>query len=566
MTETRKTIYVIGHKNPDTDSICSAIALANLKNQLAERGEPLALSASYSDGLPENVRFLPVRAGHLSGETSYVLDRFGFEKPIYMKDARTQVKDIDYSRSPSVDGEISLLAAWRIMRDVKKSTLAVTDADGEICGVITTSDIAKSYMAVFDNEILAKAKTPYRNILETLEGTLVAGDPAGVVTAGRVLIGAGNTESIRAWTKPGDVVILGNRYEAQLCAIEQQASVIICCEGAAVSRTITKIAAESGCAVISTPYDTYAVARMINQSLPIRHFMTKAAISFAESSYIDDIRGPMTKERYRDFPITGKDGNYLGMISRRNLIDMDSKQFILVDHNEPGQAIDGIQEAEVLEIVDHHKLGTIETVKPVIMRNRPVGCTATIVTQMYEENDIEITPEIAGILCSAIISDTLLFRSPTCTSVDEETANRLAQIAGIDPEAHAVAMFDAGSDFASKSEEDIFYQDFKKFKAGDLSFGIGQISSMNESELVALRDRIRPFLEEARAREGADMVFFLLTDILTENSWMICCGDQARESAEAAFGPADEDGNFLLKGLVSRKKQFVPAMMEQLTA
>ena len=566
MTETKKTIYVIGHRNPDTDSICSAIALANLKNQLAERGEPMALSASYSDGLPDNVRFLPARAGHLSGETSYVLNRFGFEKPVYMQDARTQVQDIDYSRSPSVDGEISLLAAWRIMRDVKKSTLAVADETGAVCGIITTSDIAKSYMAVFDNEILAKAKTPCRNILETLKGTLVAGDPDGIVTTGRVLIGAGNTESLRKRTQPGDVVILGNRYEAQLCAIEQQAAMIICCEGAPVSRTITKIASESGCTVISTPYDTYAVARMINQSLPIRHFMTQTPISFEESSYIDDIRGPMTQERYRDFPIIGKDGNYLGMISRRNLIDMDSKQFVLVDHNEIGQAIAGIQEAEVLEIVDHHKLGTIETVKPVIVRNRPVGCTATIVTQMYEENDVEITPEIAGILCSAIISDTLLFRSPTCTPMDEDTALRLAEIAGIDTEAHAVAMFDAGSDFGSKTEEDIFYQDFKKFKAGDRSFGIGQISSMNEGELRALRDRIRPFLEEAREREGADMVFFLLTDILAENSWMICCGEQAEETAEAAFGPADEEGNFLLKGVVSRKKQFVPAMMEQLMA
>ena len=257
MTETKKTIYVIGHRNPDTDSICSSIALANLKNRLAERGEPMALSASYSDGLPDNVRFLPARAGHLSGETSYVLNRFGFEKPVYMQDARTQVQDIDYSRSPSVDGEISLLAAWRIMRDVKKSTLAVADETGAVCGIITTSDIAKSYMAVFDNEILAKAKTPCRNILETLKGTLVAGDPDGIVTTGRVLIGAGNTESLRKRTQPGDVVILGNRYEAQLCAIEQQAAMIICCEGAPVSRTITKIASESGCTVISTPYDTY---------------------------------------------------------------------------------------------------------------------------------------------------------------------------------------------------------------------------------------------------------------------------------------------------------------------
>jgi manganese-dependent inorganic pyrophosphatase len=305
---------------------------------------------------------------------------------------------------------------------------------------------------------------------------------------------------------------------------------------------------------------------MINQSLPIRHFMTANPTSFEENAYIDDIRGTMTNERYRDFPIKTKDGRYNGMISRRNLIDMDSKQFVLVDHNEVNQAIAGIQEAEVLEIVDHHKLGTIETMKPVIVRNRPVGCTATIIAQMYEENDVEMTPETAGLLCSAIISDTLLFRSPTCTPLDEETARHLAVLANIDPEQHAVAMFDAGSDFKSKSVEDIFYQDFKKFKAGEHSFGIGQISSMNAGELKELRDRIRPFLEQAREREGADMIFFLLTDILAESSWMICAGEKAEEMAAAGFGEADENGNFLLKGVVSRKKQFVPVMMEQLMA
>ena len=566
MTEKKKTIYVIGHKNPDTDSICSAIALAALKNDLAARGEPLALSASYSDGLPEDVCFVPARAGHLNNETRYVLDRFGFEKPKYLQDARTQVQDIDYSRSPSVEGEISLLAAWRIMRDVKKSTLAVTDASGAVCGVITTSDIAKSYMSVFDNEILAKAQTPYRNIIETLEGELVEGEPAGAVTTGRVLIGAGATESMRQRLKVGDVVILGNRYEAQLSAIEQQASMIIACEGAPVSRTIRKIASESGCAVISTPYDTYAVARMINQSVPIRHFMTPDPCSFKKDAYMDDIRGTMTHERFRDFPITDREGRYDGMISRRNLIDMASKQFILVDHNEIGQAVPGIQEAEILEIVDHHKLGTIETVKPVIVRNRPVGCTATIITQMYDENDVEISPQIAGILCSAIISDTLLFRSPTCTPLDEDTARRLAEVAGIDPETYAVDMFSAGSDFGSKTDEEIFYQDFKKFIAGDTSFGVGQITSMNEEELCQIRDRIRPFLEQARQKEGADMVFFLMTNILTENSWMLCAGQEAAETAEAGFGPADKDGNFLLEGVVSRKKQFVPILMEQLMA
>jgi manganese-dependent inorganic pyrophosphatase len=365
----------------------------------------------------------------------------------------------------------------------------------------------------------------------------------------------------------GDVVILGNRYEAQLCAIEQKASMIIVCDGAPVSKTIRKIAAANDCAVISTGYDTYAVARLINQSLPIRYFMTtEKLIAFQENSYIDDIRDIMMKARIRDFPIVTEDYRYTGMISRRNLIDMDKKQLILVDHNEPDQGIAGIQEAEILEIADHHKLGTIETIKPVVVRNQPVGCTATIVYQMYVENNIEISPSIAGLLCSAIISDTLLFRSPTCTPIDKIVALKLAEIAGINPETHAVAMFDAGSDLKSKSTEEIFYQDFKKFKAGDQSFGVGQITSMNAEELKVLKEKLKPFLDEARKKEDTDMIFFLLTDILSENSYLIYSGKDTEQVIIGGFNQQPMHDEVVLEGIVSRKKQFVPVVMGMLMA
>lgn len=558
----KKTIYVIGHRNPDTDSICSAIALANLKNKIAKKKD-----GSCAENWPEQVVYKAVRAGHLNQETRYVLKQFGMSVPTYMRDARTQISDINYSVTESIRDNISLRQAWKIMRTVSKSTLAITDEDGQLKGVITTSDIAKSYMAVFDNCILAKARTPFENIIDTLNGSLVAGNGDGCVEQGKVVISTANTEIIRQHIGEGDVVILGNRYEAQLCALEQRASVIIVCDGAPVSRTIRKIAGGTGCAVISTEYDAYTVARLINQSLPVRHFMTKDnLITFKENNYIDDIRPVMMKERIRDFPIVTEDNHYTGMISRRNLIDMDKKQMILVDHNEADQAIAGINEVEVMEIIDHHKLGTIETIKPVIVRNQPVGCTATIIYQMYVENNIEISATMAGLLCSAIISDTLLFRSPTCTVLDKMVACKLAEIAGIDPEAHAKAMFDAGSDLKSKSNEEIFYQDFKKFKAGDKSFGVGQITSMNTEELKTLAEKLKPFLEVARKKEDADMIFFLLTDILGENSYVIYAGQEAGEVISQGFNREPENGGVLLEGVVSRKKQFVPVMMGMMMA
>ena len=524
-----KIIYISGHRNPDTDSICSAMALADLKNKISAR--------QVADEHADRVVYKAVRAGHLNQETRYVMKAFDVTAPTYMRDARTQIKDIFDDKTQSVSGNISLRQAWKTMRAVKKATLAITDSKGHLEGLISTGDIAKSYMAVFDNCILAQAHTPYVNIIDTVEGELLAGDAKQCVTSGKVVISTANTEIIKDHIDAGDVVILGNRYEAQLCALEQHASVIIVCDGATVSRTIRKIAGDNGCAVISTAYDTYAVARLINQ-----------------------------KERIRDFPVVTEDDCYAGMISRRNLIDMNKKKFILVDHNEADQAINGIEETEIVEIIDHHKLGTIETIKPVNVRNQPVGCTATIIYQMYIENDIEISKTVAGLLCSAIISDTLLFRSPTCTPLDELAAEKLAEIAGLDMEAHAVAMFDAGSDLKSKTNEEILYQDFKKFKSGDTTFGVGQVTSMNAEELKKLKDKMKPFLESARTKENVDMLFLLLTDILSENSYVIYTGAEAENILSQGFNQMPVDGEALLEGVVSRKKQFVPVMMGMLMA
>ena len=547
----RKTM-VIGHRNPDMDSICSAICYANLKQ--AVTGE----------------EYMPARAGHVNGETQFVLDYFGAEEPQLVEDVRTQVRDIEIRKTKGVADNISLKRAWNIMQENNVVTIPSVREDGTLEGLITVGDITKTYMNIYDSSILSKANTQYSNIIETLEAELIIGSAEAYFDQGKVLIAAANPDLMEFYIEPHDLVILGNRYESQLCAIEMGADCIIVCEGAAVSMTIKKIAQERGCTIIATTYDTYTAARLINQSMPISYFMTREhLITFNSDDYIDEIREVMASKRHRDFPILDKDGYYLGMISRRNLLGAKGKQVILVDHNEKNQAVAGIENAEILEIIDHHRLGTIQTMSPVFFRNQPLGCTATIIYQMYQEAGIKVEPKIAGLLCSAIVSDTLLFRSPTCTPVDEMAARALAVIAGIDIEKYAMEMFSAGSNLKDKSDEEIFYQDFKRFTSGKVTIGVGQITSLNGGELDKLKGRMEAFMEKALENNGLNMIFFMLTNILTETTELICEGQGALQLAGKAFHQdielLEEEGLkepvLRLPGVVSRKKQLIPELM-----
>ena len=550
MSEERKRrTIVIGHKNPDTDSICSAICYAALKSKITGN------------------EYVAGRAGHVNEETQYVLNYFHVEAPQLIESVKTQVKDIEIRATKGVDRNISLKKAWNLMQDAHVVTLPAVSEKGVLEGLITVGDITKSYMNVLDSSILSKAHTQYKNILETLEGAMVVGDENDYFDQGKVLIAAANPDMMEYYISEHDLVILGNRYESQLCAIEMEADCIIVCEGAAVSMTIRKLAQEHGCTVMTTPYDAYTAARLINQSMPIGHFMkTEDLITFEDSDCIDDVKEVMASKRHRDFPVLDKDGKYLGMISRRNLLGAKGKQIILVDHNEKNQAVDGLENADIQEIIDHHKLGTVETISPVFFRNQPVGCTATIVYQMSHENNIEIDKATAGMLCSAIISDTLLFRSPTCTPIDKMAATELARIAEIDMDRYAADMFSAGSNLRGKSNDEIFYQDFKLFNSGKTSYGVGQISSLNADELVELKERLLPFLKKPHEEHGVDMIFFMLTNILTESTSLLCEGEGAEALIRAAFhmeeAGADDEANVVeLPGVVSRKKQLIPSIM-----
>lgn len=539
-----QTIYVIGHINPDTDSICSAIAYAALKRKL-------------TGGV-----YKAKRAGQINSETRFVLERFKMNPPGYLPDVRTQVKDVEVRQVEGAAGNISIKKAWEYMSENNIATLPIVKEEGILEGLITIGDIARSYMDIYDNKVLATAKTPYINIVETLNGEIIVGDKNAFLSQGKVLIAAANPDMMENYIENHDVVILGNRYESQLCAIEMGADCIIVCDGATVSKTITKIAQDKDCTIIKTPYDTFTVARLINQSMPICFFMrNEDLITFTKDHFIDEIRDIMAKKRFRDFPIVDGEGKLMGMISRRNLLGAKRKPLILVDHNERSQAVDGLEEAEILEIIDHHRLGSIETMSPVFFRNQPLGCTATIIYQMYKENNIPVEPGIAGLLCSAIISDTLVYRSPTCTREDKEAAEELAEIAQINVTEYAKEMFAAGSNLFNKSPEEIFYQDFKKFTAGDVVFGVGQINSMNGDELEAIKEKLVPYMEKAFKDHEVSMIFFMLTNIIDESTELLYEGSGAREVVNDAFKIRENKDKIILKGVVSRKKQLIPALM-----
>ena len=543
----KQTTYIIGHTNPDTDSICSAISYADLKHRVTGK--------SYT----------PMRAGEPNAETEFVLRYFDVPLPSYLGDVRTQVMDIDINKMESVNQEISLKKAWEAMgRNNNAVTLPIVEGQ-KLQGLITIGDIAKSYMSVYDNRILASARTPYINIIETLDGEMIVGDADKIVTEGKVLIAAANPDLMENYIEEHDIVILGNRYESQLCAIEMGADCIIVCDGAMVSFTITKLAASKGCAIIKTPFDTYTATRLINQSMPVRFFMKASdLVTFSLDNYIDDIRDIMAKKRHRDFPVLDWNENFYGMISRRQLLEAKKKNLILVDHNEKSQAVDGLEEARIHEIIDHHRLGSVETLSPVFFRNEPLGCTATIIYKMYQENQIDIPQKIAGLLCAAILSDTLIYRSPTCTDDDRKAAEALAKIAGIETEDFAKKMFAAGSNLKYKSPEEIFYQDFKKFAVEDVSFGIGQITSMNSDELASIKEKLVPYMHKAY-EDHKSMIYFMLTDIMNCSTELLYEGDGAKELAMSAFHIKENDSQLILPDTVSRKKQVAPALMSALS-
>ncbi len=540
-------VYVVGHRNPDTDSICSAIAYANFKNLITGT---------------DNYR--PFRAGKLNEETQYVLKKKGITQPPLLQDVRVQACDLQIKKTDSVKSSISLKNAWNLMKEIKVGTLPVVK-NKKLEGLITITDIAKSYMDVYDNNILEASQTTYKQIAETLEGKVVCTDSKRPCVRGKIITAVTTPDILEESIETGDVVILGNRYEAQLCAIEMGAGCLVICDKAPVSITISRLASEYGCTIITSPHDAFTVSRLIFQSIPVDYIMKKEnLVTFRLDDFVDDIRKVMMETRFRDFPVLDKNGNYEGMISRRSLLGSGKKNLILVDHNEAKQAVKGIEDTYILEIIDHHRLGGVETIQPVFFFNRPVGCTATIIYNMYVEAGIEIDETMAYLMCSAILSDTLLLSSPTCTDVDKEAAKTLAKIAGIKMKEHAQEMFFAGSNLSEKTAKELFTGDYKRFSMGDVTFGIGQVSCMDGEELTQVKKKIYSYMKEQYASFDVNMLYFMLTNILQHSTELLCVGEGAEELAERAFGRQGKDGVVKLPKVVSRKKQVVPELMMEI--
>ena len=543
----QEKIFVIGHKNPDTDSICSAIAYCDIKNRTTQ-----------------DSKYIAKRAGQINEETEYVLNRFGVQPPGYLSNIGTQVKDMDIRLSPEANKSMSLKNAWDLMQENSIVSLPIREKDGTLEGLITIGDIAKTYMDTTDSYLLSRARTQYQRIAETIGGKVVEGNGHGYFVQGKIMVATANPDKMKEYVEENDMIIMGNREEDHLQAIEQNVSCIIVGLGIEVTEKVLKLAHEKDIIIISSPYDTFTISRLINQSIPVKYIMkTESLVTFNTEDFTDDIQDVMIKHRHRAFPVIDKKGKCIGTISRRNFLDMHRKKVVLVDHNEKDQAVDNIDKAEIMEIIDHHKLGTLQTMQPISFRNQPVGCTGTIMYQMYGEQKLEIPSKIAGLLCAAIISDTLMFRSPTCTLQDKMAAGALALIADISIEEFAREMFKAGSNLKDKSPEEIFYQDYKKFIAeGDVCFGVGQISSMDADELKEIKERLLPFMVSECGRHGVSRVYFMLTNIIEQSTELLFYGEGSEEMAVNAFKMQPENGTIYLKGVVSRKKQLIPPLME----
>ena len=541
-----RIIRVIGHKNPDTDSVCAAIAYAYLKNRIGE-------------GPCE-----PRRAGDLSRETQFVLDHFLIMPPRLSSDMSPTILNVDFRDEPGIDGEMSARAVWLRMTERDADTLCITDGSGILRGVITVKDLARANMNSFDRTVLSDAGTLYKNLIETLDGTMLAGDPDARITCGSIRIGT-SPDTIADAVEKGDLVLLGKRKDDQLSAVRSGAGCIIVCADGDIPNAVLSEAEERGCAVIRTPFDTYASARLVNTAAPVRHFMkTENMLTFHVNTPVDEARKTMASTRVHYFPILDKEGIYQGMVSRRNLMNLQRKKVILVDHNEKTQAVDGLEEADILEIIDHHRIGTLETGGPVYFRNEPVGCTSTIIWSMFREHEVEIPPDIAGLLLSAILSDTLLFHSPTCTMIDRAAADDLAQIAGEDIEQYGQAMFEAGEDLTGRTPESLLAADYKEFVIGSRSIAVGQGFFVSERSLREAGEMIRKALPKALRSSGADMVFYMLTSVPKQDTTLYYCGKEAAGIIADAFSVKPENGRVLLPGIVSRKQQLIPPIREQL--
>lgn len=534
-------VYVIGHKNPDTDSICAAISFARLKQQL---------------GL-DNV--VACRAGKVNRETEYVLNAFGVPAPKYLPDLNLRVKDLLNGPVPTVNPKMSLFEAWQIMKKNSQKTLPIVDQAERMVGMISGGDLSGSYIENMGDLDFGSLHIPVQNVVKTLKGELLVGSEDQELRGG-VYVGAMHSETLEAFINPGNIVLIGDRETAQESALRLGVSALILTGGAKLSAELQELAREKDAVVISVPADTFTAARLLPLSAPVQSIMkTEGVITFQEDDLIPEVRQKMLETRFRNYPVLDEQERVVGLISRYHLLSISRKKVILVDHNEWGQAINGADQAQVLEVIDHHRVGGIQTTDPISFRNEPVGSTCTIVAKCYREQGIEPDKEIAGIMLAAILSDTVIFKSPTCTETDREIAAYLEKIAGVDAKEFGIQMFKSSSNLAERKVEELIEEDLKEFTVSDFKIGIGQASVMGLDGLENIKVELTQKLEAIRSEKGMRYLLLMITDLLEENTDLLIAGEAPAEIAKAFNLPLEQNRVFL-PGVLSRKKQVVPPL------
>lgn len=541
-------VFVSGHKNPDSDSICSAIAYANF----------LFTIGRYNA--------VPVRLGEINKETEYILKRFHTEIPVLLKTVKQTVEDLEYDKVTVFSKELTLKTAWSLMKQQNLKSAPVLDDHSQLLGLLSTSNIIEGYMDQWDSQILKEANTPIENVIDTLDASILYLDKQLKTIKGEIHIAAMTGEEAGRRVHENDVVIVGgDRDEAIEHLMNAKISLVILTGSLSISKELLQQCIDAHISVISTPFNTFMTSQQIIQAVPVEYVMQKGGLTtFSTDDTVDYVKEVMSETRYRSYPVLDFMGRVVGSISRYQVLNGMKKKVIQVDHNERSQAIDGIEEAEILEIVDHHRVADIQTVGPVLFRAEPVGCTATIVAKCYKEYGVEIPADMAGLMLGAIISDTLLFKSPTCTPTDTKIAKELAQIAGVDIVEFGMSMFKAGTSLVGKTVEEIFNQDYKKFTFGDLSAGVAQVNTMDIEGFAPYKKDMLDYMEQVAKDNHMEFTMLLLTDVINATSEVLVAGPR-KDYVETAFNVELVDQQASLPGVISRKKQVVPVITEVLT-
>lgn len=537
----KEKIFIFGHRKPDTDSVTAAISLSYLKNKLGFNTVPRILSDT-------------------NPESKFVLNYFNVEEPKYLNDVKVEIRDVNYHKDYFINEKNSVYKCYLKMCELGVTMLPIVDNDKKLVGMVGMKNIAKEEIFSDDKYL----DSSYENILEALEGTSI--NKCDDELKGNVLVASYDTDTFinNVELNEKSVVIVGNRKDILKHVLNHKIKLVVLTGGFELDSECLELAKNNNINVLSTKFNTFKSANMVSMCNYLNTIMmTDEIISFGESDELNACLDIANKVKYTNYPVVNKHGICLGMLRLSDIADHKRKQCILVDHNSYVQSAVGIEEAEIVEVIDHHNIGNIGTAAPINFRNMPVGSTNTILYLMYKENNVEIPKEIAGLMLSGILSDTLILTSPTTTDIDREIVPILAEKAGVDYKTYGKEMIKAGASLEGKSEEDVIYTDFKNYPCNNLKLGIGQFSTVSADDILNNKDNYIKVIEEIAENEGYYLISFFVTDVI-ENGSYIFFNEAAKEILSKSFNVDNLEQGTYLPGVVSRKKQMLPVILNTL--